>query len=162
MKTTNYVTNRSNSSWLDTFLDTEKKKKQPQTCSKNSWWSIWAAWTDISKNDWTHNALMQLYINQSTKQVIYFSKSRPVIRNWMRGQIYVLVNAIPVLIICYKKFANKITMDLDINTFNQLETFASLVIVLNNIIYNISSPAFYYQIACTLKSYLQLPISAYI
>ena len=76
----------------------KKKKKQPQTCSKSSWWSIWAAWK-IPKNDCTHDALMHLYINQSTKQVIFFSKNQPVIRNWMRGQIYVLVNSIPVLII---------------------------------------------------------------
>ena len=52
--------------------------------------------------------------------------------------------------LCCKKFADKISMDLDINTFN---TFASLVIVLNNITYNNSSPAFYYQIAHTLKNY---------
>ena len=83
--------------WLDTFLGTEKT--QPQTCSKNSWRSIWPVWTDICKNGCTHDALMHLYINQSTKQVIFFSKNQPVIRNWMRGQIYVLVNSIPVLII---------------------------------------------------------------
>ena len=39
---------------------------------------------------------MHLYINQSTKQV--FSKNQPVTRNWIRGQIYVLVNSIAVLI----------------------------------------------------------------
>ena len=59
--------------------------------------SIWAAWTEISKNDCAHDALMHLYINQQTKKV--FSKNQPVIRNWMRVQIYVMVNSIPVLII---------------------------------------------------------------
>ena len=71
-----------------------------------------------TEDDCTHDALMHLYINQSTKQVILFSKNQPVMRNWMRGQIYVLVNSIPALIICYKKFAGKISMDLDINTFS--------------------------------------------
>ena len=41
---------------------------------------------------------MHLYINQSTKQVIFFSKNQPVIRNWMRGQIYVLVNSTSFLV----------------------------------------------------------------
>ena len=59
--------------------------------------SIWAAWTEISKNDCTHDDLMHLYINQPTKQV--FSKYQPATRNWMRGWIYVMVNSIPVLII---------------------------------------------------------------
>ena len=51
--------------------------------------------------DCTHDALKHLYINQSTKQVIFLSKNQPVIRNWMRVQIYVLVNSIPVPISAY-------------------------------------------------------------
>ena len=46
----------------------------------------------------------------------------------MRGQTYDLVNSIPVMIICYKKCADRISMDVDINTFSWLETFASWVI----------------------------------
>ena len=34
-----------------------------------------------TEDDCTHDALMHPYINQSTKQVILFSKNQPVLRN---------------------------------------------------------------------------------
>ena len=95
MKTTNYVIYRSNSSWLDTFLGTEKNSLKHAAKIHGGQSEL----PEQTEDDCTHDALMHPYINQSTKQVILFSKNQPVMRNWMRGQIYVLVNSIPVLII---------------------------------------------------------------
>ena len=102
MKTINYVIYRSISSWLDTFFGTDKNSLKHAT-KIHGGQSELSEKTEISKNDCTHYALMHLYRNQSTKQVIFFSKKQPVIRNWMRGQIYALRNSIPVLIIYVKR-----------------------------------------------------------
>ena len=49
---------------------------------------------------------------------LIFSKNWPIIRNGMRGQSYVLVHSMAIFIIFYnKKFADKMSMDLDISTF---------------------------------------------
>ena len=58
MKTINYVIYRSNSSWPDSFPGTEKNSLKHAAKM-----SILAAWTEISKNNCTHDALMHLYIN---------------------------------------------------------------------------------------------------
>ena len=87
MKTTNYVIYRSNSSWLDTFLGTEKNSLKHAA-------KIHGGQSELPEERY-------LNINQSTKQVIFLSKNQPVIRNWMRVQIYVLVNSIPVPISAY-------------------------------------------------------------
>ena len=103
--------------WLDTFLGTEKT--QPQTCSKNSWRSIWPVWTETCKNGCTHDALMHLYINQSTKQVMFFFEKSTSTKKLNEQSILCFGKFNSCFDnLCYKKFADKISMDLDINTFS--------------------------------------------
>ena len=113
MKTTNYVIYRSNSSWLDTSLGTEKTSLKHATKIRGG---LSELPEEISKNDYTHDALMYLYIIQSTK-LYFFQKLTNKKLNEESDLCFGKLNSC-FDNLCYKKFADKISMDLDINTFS--------------------------------------------
>ena len=87
MKTTNYVIYRSNSSWLYTFLGTEKKNSLKHAAKIHGGQSKLPEQRYLKM---TVLVMLNASIYKPINKASFFSKNQPVTRNWMRGQIYVL------------------------------------------------------------------------